>query len=82
MCYGKSVRNWHSRVEHILLSCNHGMPAALAQYEYKPVVLNLFAESSQIQIYGLSESHKQSATLNQKFFFECNLQDWPIRLSR
>jgi len=24
-------------------------------------------------------THKKSATLNQKFFFECNLLDWPIR---
>jgi len=32
------------------------MPVGPAQY--KPVVLNLFAEGSQIQIYGLvSESH-------------------------
>jgi len=27
-------------------------------------------------------SHKKSATPNQKIFFECNLLDWPIRLSR
>jgi len=26
-------------------------------------------------------SHKKSAPPNQKIFFECNLLDWPIRLS-
>jgi len=26
-------------------------------------------------------SHKKSAPTNKKIFFECNLLDWPIRLS-
>jgi len=34
MCYGKIVRNSHSRVEEFLLwSRNHDMPAAPAQYK-------------------------------------------------
>jgi len=51
MCHGKIVRNSHSRVEQnpTLKTRNHGMPVAPVQY--KPVVLNLFAEGSQIQIY-------------------------------
>jgi len=27
-------------------------------------------------------SHKQSAPPNKKFFFKCNLLDWPIHLNR
>jgi len=30
---------------------------------------------------SLDVTHKKSATPNQKFFFECRLEDWPIRLS-
>jgi len=26
-------------------------------------------------------THKKSATPNQKIFFKCRLEDWPIRLS-
>jgi len=56
MCYGKIVHNSHSRVEQTLTLHNHGMPAAPAQY--KPMVLNIFTDGSQIQIYDfVRESH-------------------------
>jgi len=55
MCYRKIVRNSYSSVEEFQLS-SRLITAGPAQY--KPVVLNLFAEGSQIQIYNfVRESH-------------------------
>jgi len=51
MCHGKIVRNSHSRVEQFLLSRRVITACLLLPAQYKPVVLSLFAEGSQIQIY-------------------------------
>jgi len=53
MCYGKIVRNSHSRVEQFLLSSRVTTACLwlLHSAQYKPVALNLFTEGRRIQIY-------------------------------